>query len=1611
MATPLNTNGFSLISNVDGSGIASQLGRQLATEVAMSGYGELGKQDVGWAVTRAVDITRTVQSFAAIPMVDEAKHSSFAFFREAMAQSAQTQTSDLMQKISAGNMERAELNKIISGQSYTGFYADAVSGQQAVAPLLANTPNSPEALLDFSNVNFNDNQSVTEYLNRIREYSSTINLRNNIDLNAAAMQSEEYELLILMHTENKEAYGQYIQQFETQIQQNFQKELTSLQNNVKSMGYTGDVKDLKALEIFKNTQSGANASQVQQLIDATNGKINQVDRYILARIHNGDIDMQKILTTGEFNGVKLDEKSLSAFKALNIYANSDQITTNFHNETLAKIGFKSSMQNVDLNNLKHVTARVKEFEDALTKAGYGAINGKALSKLSIKEMREIDLSKISDPNALNAMKQYISLRDHKETLSQAKNMMANFRMRMVNLARKALGDSDLSQGIGQIQSGYHNAKIALKVWNRYGAPVAKKIFKFFNKTTLKLIKHMPAPIRNAYFKNLKFIRTIAGKARELWGRVASAPRKAAQKIASKATQALTKKSTSVAARQVAKHATRVARSTERKLILKAGQKVGEAIRHVAHLATSGAIGTTGAGAAAVTTTTAATATTVAAGATTVAAGATTTAAGVTTVGATAGTGGMAAIPLAAAFVVILWVVLIGMIIYLCGGIIQTIACTPLALEDTLLGKIINFFANFKWPWEDKYPTEEEKQNVLHYTLTQLLVEQDNWHKLENQPRFYGGTRPYDINGKVTTSDGQGVTFGGAQTLADTNHLKENSRLVYRFVGTDGYGHTYPINEYSTTKLAISMAHAFTYPIETQDHLANFSLYATGLWRYLNQVEIRCTLKFCTSSNMHKNPNGTIQDGCGSFTYRCDTYHASQDSNPMRLSGLYDEIDRGLVKILTRDELKNGISITTSTPSYFYVTNGPIAKERIPGVDYSCLYSIYNPNGPTSKGVNYGRKDTYDRNTSSRYSESGRIPITYFEDINPSDVYNWDKLATDEIPNSPYMKDNAGNSFRYGLMPNICNICLTNKHIEYGSEQGIRDHTSICNSTVIARGGCNNISRKLTSHTKTKMHCPTTILKLTNSHGKSEELKIVTTHDSDWISYADYAAYESQIEEEMDALLISVGHNPHNGSHVNLRDENYVLESAPNSDRKVTDEEKTKFNQLQHIMLHHDLIFKYVCQGHGGITYCEGSTPSTLTLVVQYSSYTDGDGKKCVSPKTQDISWYSTKKCCDNCIAVSGVPYSKWQELSTGGVVRYKDISTYWTTYYVCKGGISTHGEFTDAATKNICQNYETLVAEICDGNGYDKIKSNWQTICLGHVQCVNSSSCTLYTNNNNEHVHACPGHTLYYCGGQEEYIFTQQIMDSDSEAIFSNDWSYTTTGKFLWIEKTYTYSPMGYNNTIKLARDDWAGWTENNRELMMGVLTDDWYSVYGYGISSFVGAEISPSERNKYKEHFNISSQTTSEQLMKNLEFAFDSIGKIAYYPNDKASYPAYDSRNKFYTQAPDFQVDSGDNKGYVLNAHGLDYKYYADWVYLSTHEGKHAPNNLLTENYYMCGTRVTQQTLAGTPIVTHGSATKTGILIGVKGNVVTYIGLSDAGWATIIDSTETWYTASDLQL
>ena len=136
--------------------------------------------------------------------------------------------------------------------------------------------------------------------------SAQTGLREHVGRNLTEIGTGEQELMILLHTANSDAYAAYIKQFEEQIQKNFSDELASLQNAVKDLGFNGNMHKIGELEKFADTLGGTDKAKVQQLIAAMNGKINKVDRYVLARINSGEIDIQKMLNPKGL--VKAEEK-------------------------------------------------------------------------------------------------------------------------------------------------------------------------------------------------------------------------------------------------------------------------------------------------------------------------------------------------------------------------------------------------------------------------------------------------------------------------------------------------------------------------------------------------------------------------------------------------------------------------------------------------------------------------------------------------------------------------------------------------------------------------------------------------------------------------------------------------------------------------------------------------------------------------------------------------------------------------------------------------------------------------------------------------------------------------------------------------------------------------------------------------------------------------------------------------------------------------------------------------------------------------------------------------------------------------------------------------------
>lgn len=1555
MVSQLNTNGFSLINNNAGAKL-DKLGQAVSRELAMSGYGAIAETDVGYVVTHAYDAVATLHSLAAIPMAEEAKYSSFAVFRDAIADEAERLNRTIMSQPQqqqlpggpqglpapggmvpagtpgtpgspippVGNFTAAQRNQIILGSKYTGFYADLFRGECAITSDLLNAPaGSIEANLDFSKVNFGDPDSVHDYLTRIQEFAGQTNLRDHLGANPLELATGNQELAILLHTANTENYTAYIQQFEQTISEHFQAELAQYQSMVRSYGFKGDIKDVEQLKAFCKTLPAHSPEQYTTalLCNMTRGNVNQVDRYILARINSGDIDIQKILTTGKFNGVQLDAKSMAAFAALNVYANSDAVATAYHNRILEAIGYKSKITSMDLNNLNQVRGRLDEFVKALSQNGLDAVNGRSLQYCNVKQLQAFMGTKefqALSPEMQDAFKQYLNLRDHEATLSSAKNLMKNFKMRMFQAVRKVLGDSDLSQGLGQVYSQYRNVKLACHVAQKVGAFGKKflnntRVGKFLKNSTIKAIKANKAFLKrilgrhyttlsNAYHKVANTTRKAVSTAKNVFNKPGQ---QIAQQAAKKGFSKLSGKIT-----------TQMAKGLERKLLAKAGHMSSQFIRHTAQLALHGTLGTTGGvtatvgGTAAVGTTatvgttaavgTTATVGTTAAVGTTVAVGTTATAAVGTTAaaGATVGTGGIAAIvggvAAAAVVIVLIIVIIICMLTQIVGSIFMGIAASAMELDNTLIGKIISFIENFKWPWECD---EEDRQNVLWYTLNTLLDEE---RKAKDVNAIIGQQNLTFTAGFVPSKNSddkpRNLSWTPQQYSSSSGATFDTTNTQYVFVNTQGD----PINEYSNVKLVISMAHAYTYQMQHKADLEHFSLYAVGLWRYINNVALEAKIKFCS--------------GDGSFTYYCKT--------PVKDSSFYTNAWPNLY-VVTDAEKLNGISVSNGNAGKFYVVGGDVSANR--DGDDGCTYVAYYPIQPY--GCDYIIAQSENRNTG--YKNAWYVDEVYWKDYH-ADIRNLIAVnaANVKITKDGY-KDSAGNTIQYFINPTMSNECWNHKEFKV-------IHTIAANQK--------NFGAHFCAHSTSNYPCNNSIKLDTYSEVHDACDNNFTINDglhSDGTPSIVYAMYPS-----------------------------------------CSHGKAYKFNQ---------------CKGHTETMYCYGDS---------YSGYTDKSG----TYKTYDHASTSNQNC-GNQTAVT-----LYTRTTVNGKYSYKVDKT----IYVCQGH-TNHGHFTDKSVYvNSCtyqkrhqigrkiwytteKNYDKVQGYQCRGYSY-WTDSGDLYVCQGHMNCYGHNYCY--------------GHTVTYCTGHMTYKITRKTIPDNSEALYNEDWTHVVKGQFLWWTYDTVYSPKHENSkpggTVSLARDDWAGWTQSNRECASGLYTSDWYQNYQIGTATFVGAKCSEAERSKIKETYGIDTKSTTPILMQNLNIAFDAIGRIPYYPGDYSETPGIDSHPTFNTSAPTVFDKNGVQRG----VHGLDPKNFAAWVYINTHDisdSKYSEQYKKLTTYFAGNTlRITDTSpKPGTPIVYRGSTgvdDNSGIYIGTKieGGVmyVVYVGINiNTGWATICTAPASgWY-------
>ena len=106
-------------------------------EAVISGYGSVGETEIGYVATHAYDYAETIRSLAAPALANDAKHSAFAVFRDAIAEAAENPTEAFQ-----------TAKQVATGENYTNFYSDLVSGQKMIeTDLLTASEGSVEAAL------------------------------------------------------------------------------------------------------------------------------------------------------------------------------------------------------------------------------------------------------------------------------------------------------------------------------------------------------------------------------------------------------------------------------------------------------------------------------------------------------------------------------------------------------------------------------------------------------------------------------------------------------------------------------------------------------------------------------------------------------------------------------------------------------------------------------------------------------------------------------------------------------------------------------------------------------------------------------------------------------------------------------------------------------------------------------------------------------------------------------------------------------------------------------------------------------------------------------------------------------------------------------------------------------------------------------------------------------------------------------------------------------------------------------------------------------------------------------------------------------------------------
>ncbi len=214
--------------------------------------------------------------------------------------------------------------------------------------------------------------------------------------------------------------------------------------------------------------------------------------------------------------------------------------------------------------------------------------------------------------------------------------------------------------------------------------------------------------------------------------------------------------------------------------------------------------------------------------------------------------------------------------------------------------------------------------------------------------------------------------------------------------------------------------------------------------------------------------------------------------------------------------------------------------------------------------------------------------------------------------------------------------------------------------------------------------------------------------------------------------------------------------------------------------------------------------------------------------------------------------------------------------------------------------------------------------------------------------------TTSYCPGHVDLIIHMKIngLNEAKQNLFSKD------------------SIGNDAANIGSTETDWPGWNESTMAAARSLAAQDWFEKYGLTVSAFSGRNaLTSAEIEAYMAQLPVG---LSEERLRIIRFALNSVGKVPYYWGGKASSPNYEG-NQFGI------LTTADYKGRVLK--GLDCSGWIGWVYWSV-TGKRLPYES-TSGLAATGTSISRDQLKPGDII---------IRTGTDAHVIMFLGWTSDG-------------------